>query len=81
MTAAGWAGLGIDTSVPNSSCRGFSRLRRTRVRSFAEHGNCVEAAGDGRVVAVRDSKDSTGEYLVFKPQAWREFAARLKDEG
>jgi Domain of unknown function (DUF397) len=45
------------------------------------NGNCVEAAGEGRVVAVRDSKDPTGHCLVFGPSAWREFAARLKNVG
>lgn len=47
----------------------------------AQNGNCVETAGDGRTVAVRDSKDPVGHCLVFVPSAWREFAARLKNAG
>ena len=59
----------------------LSRANWRRPRRSGSNGNCVEAAGDGRVIAVRDSKDSAGKYLVFEPRAWREFAARLKDEG
>jgi hypothetical protein len=45
-------------------------------------GDCVEVAASGRVL-VRDTKDRAGAALAFTPQAWREFAARIKnhDEG
>ena len=59
----------------------LSRANWRRSRYSGSNGNCVETAGDGRVVAVRDSKDPAGHYLVFKPSVWREFAARLKNEG
>jgi hypothetical protein len=58
----------------------LSRAGWRRSRYSGSNGNCVETAGDGRVVAVRDSNDSAGRYLAFKPSAWREFAARLKDD-
>jgi hypothetical protein len=59
----------------------LSRADWRRSRYSGSNGNCIEAAGDGQVVAVRDSKDPAGHHLVFKPSAWREFAARLKNEG
>jgi hypothetical protein len=59
----------------------LSRADWRRSRYSGSNGNCVEAAGAGQVVAVRDSKNPAGPYLTFKPAAWREFAARLKNEG
>ena len=41
-------------------------------------GNCVEAAGHGSGVLVRDTQDRTGPLLRFTPEAWRRFAARVK---
>jgi hypothetical protein len=42
-------------------------------------GNCVEVGRAGPVVAVRDTKDRAGAALAFGPDAWRRFAARIKD--
>jgi hypothetical protein len=47
----------------------------------AQNGNCVEVGGAGPVVMVRDTKDRAGAALVFGPDAWRRFAARVKDAG
>jgi hypothetical protein len=33
------------------------------------------------VVLVRDTKDRAGAALTFGPDAWRRFAARIKDAG
>ena len=43
-------------------------------------GQCVEIAAPGRVL-VRDTKDRAGAVLAFAPDAWREFAARVKRGG
>jgi hypothetical protein len=43
-------------------------------------GQCVEVAAPGDLVAVRDSKNLAGTHLAFTPDAWREFAARVKHE-
>jgi hypothetical protein len=59
----------------------LSRADWRRSSYSGSNGNCVETAGGGRMVAVRDSKDQSGHHLVFGASAWREFAARLKDEG
>jgi Domain of unknown function (DUF397) len=32
-------------------------------------------------VAVRDTKDRDSAVLTFAPQAWREFAAKIKTAG
>lgn len=38
------------------------------------NGNCVEVADNmPSIVAVRDSKNPTGDALVFEPAQWREF--------
>ena len=42
-------------------------------------GNCVEAASALDRVLVRDTKDRAGAALAFGPDAWRRFAARIKD--
>ncbi len=42
-------------------------------------GNCVEVAGRGSRVLVRDTKqDEAGPVLRFSPAAWRRFADRVK---
>ncbi|MGA4848779.1 DUF397 domain-containing protein [Streptomyces sp. G5(2025)] len=35
--------------------------------------SCVEAAGNGESVLVRDSTRPRGAVLVFRPQAWAAF--------
>ena len=47
--------------------------------SGSNGGQCVEVATSGRVL-IRDTKDRAGAVLTFKPSAWREFAARVKDD-
>jgi hypothetical protein len=58
---------------------------RKSSRSGGNGGNCVEVAtfagskeGSGRVIAVRDSKDRQGSVLLFTPDEWRTFAARVR---
>jgi Domain of unknown function (DUF397) len=47
--------------------------------SGGQGGNCVEAAGQGCRVLVRDSKQAgTGPVLRFTAGAWRRFAAQVK---
>ena len=41
-------------------------------------GNCVEVAGHGNRVLVRDTKDRTGLVLRFSPAAWRRFTDQVK---
>ncbi|MGK5675420.1 DUF397 domain-containing protein [Micromonospora sp. URMC 106] len=45
---------------------------RTSSRSVG-NGNCVEVAGVGGRIAVRDSKDRGGPVLAFPTPAWRAF--------
>jgi hypothetical protein len=49
--------------------------------SGSNGGDCVEVGGGGPAVAVRDTKDRTGAALAFGPDAWRQFAAMIKDAG
>jgi hypothetical protein len=52
---------------------------RTSSYSSSNGGNCVETASDGRVVAVRDTKDhGTGTVLTFTPSTWRAFLTAIK---
>ncbi|MFB9541950.1 DUF397 domain-containing protein [Micromonospora sagamiensis] len=46
---------------------------RKSTRSGGE-GNCVEVAGFGDGIGVRDSKDRQGPVLSFSPEAWQAFA-------
>ena len=47
--------------------------------SGSNNGNCVEVGGSGPVVVVRDTTDRAGAALTFGVDAWRRFAARIKD--
>lgn len=40
--------------------------------------NCVEVAGTGVVVAIRDSKDPDGPELAFTPAEWKAFTRQVK---
>jgi Domain of unknown function (DUF397) len=42
------------------------------------NGNCVEVAGTGGAVLVRDTKDRDGVALSIPSDAWASFAASLK---
>ena len=41
--------------------------------------NCVEVGGSGPAVMVRDTKDRAGAVLTVGPDAWRAFAAAIRD--
>ncbi|MCF2526178.1 DUF397 domain-containing protein [Yinghuangia soli] len=43
--------------------------------------NCVEAAGSGASVRVRDSKSVPGPMLAVAPAAWGEFLGRVGRSG
>jgi hypothetical protein len=47
--------------------------------SGSNGSNCVEVGGAGRAVVVRDTTDRAGAALAFGVDAWRRFAARIKD--
>jgi hypothetical protein len=47
--------------------------------SGSNGGNCVEVAGHGSRVLVRDTRQAgTGPVLRFSPAAWRRFAGQVK---
>lgn len=52
---------------------------RKSSRSGNNGGQCIEVAAPGHLVAVRDSKDPEGGRLTFTPDAWRAFAAQIKN--
>ena len=54
---------------------------RKSTYSADNNGNCVEVGGAGPAVVVRDTKDRAGAVLSFGPDAWRRFAAVLRDGG
>ena len=53
---------------------------RKSSRSSGNGGNCVEVGQANRDVAVRDTKDRSGPVLRFAPEAWRRFAAQVKED-
>ena len=52
----------------------------TSSHSGSNGGQCIEVATSGCVL-VRDSKNPDGGRLAFSPQAWRAFAARIKNSN
>ncbi|MFC6079778.1 DUF397 domain-containing protein [Sphaerisporangium aureirubrum] len=44
----------------------------------AQEGQCVEIAGSGGHVVVRDSKNPGGPVLAFTTDEWRAFVHALK---
>ncbi|MEV1320399.1 DUF397 domain-containing protein [Micromonospora arborensis] len=55
---------------------------RKSTRSGDNGGDCVEVAMNlSGVVAVRDSKDSSGPLLTFTAHAWSDFIAAARREG
>ncbi|AVT30407.1 DUF397 domain-containing protein [Plantactinospora sp. BC1] len=51
---------------------------RKSTRSSPNGGNCIEVARNlPGIVAVRDSKDTTGPVLAFAPAAWRAFVTEV----
>lgn len=51
---------------------------RKSSRSGGASGQCVETAGFGEVIAVRDSKNPAGPRLGFSAPEWRSFTDRVK---
>lgn len=43
------------------------------------NGQCVEVAFVGGAIALRDSKNPSGEMLVFTPGEWDAFVKGTKD--
>jgi hypothetical protein len=52
---------------------------RKSTYSGSNGGACVEVGADGPAVMVRDTTDRAGAALTFGPDAWRRFAATIKD--
>lgn len=52
---------------------------RKSTYSGSNGGDCVEIGGTERAVLVRDTKDRAGTVLTFGSDAWRRFAATIKD--
>ncbi len=52
-----------------------------RKSSYSGHANsnCVEVLGDGRAMAVRDSKKPGDGALIFARGEWRAFLRGIKD--
>lgn len=51
---------------------------RKSSRSEGNGGACVEVAPVERIIAIRDSKNSSGPALAFGPDAWKSFLAAVK---
>lgn len=47
-------------------------------RSTATGEQCVEVAGLGKRVAIRDSKDPSGGVIVLPADQWQRFRSRVR---
>jgi hypothetical protein len=56
----------------------ISRARWRKSTYSGGNGECVEVAGLGAAVAVRDSKNPTGPSLSVPPGTWRAFVRSVK---
>jgi hypothetical protein len=52
--------------------------RKSTYSSGGGNGDCVEVAGEGELVAVRDSKNPSADILTFTPVAWAAFVKDCK---
>jgi hypothetical protein len=59
----------------------LSQHKWRKARHSGTGDNCVEVAGAGQVVAVRDSKKPDAGRLAFSPHEWHAFAERVKNGG
>jgi hypothetical protein len=51
-----------------------------RKSSFSgQNGSCLETASNSGVVLVRDTTNRDGGTLAFSAQAWKAFAATIKN--
>ena len=55
----------------------LSRAAWRKSKHSNNGGDCVEVAGTGSAVAVRDSKNPDGPALAFTPGQWHTFTAKL----
>jgi hypothetical protein len=53
---------------------------RTSSYSGNNGGQCVEAGSTPGRVMVRDTQDRGGAVLALTPDAWRDFAARVRGD-
>ncbi|MEV6183046.1 DUF397 domain-containing protein [Streptomyces sp. NPDC052016] len=67
---------GVDPDGPGAGL-GDAVWRRSSHSSG--NGACVEVAVAGRVVAVRDSKDTGRPALLFSPRGWSAFLEAADD--
>ncbi len=54
---------------------------RKSTYSGGNGGNCVEVGQTAGLVLVRDTKDRAGAVLAVGADAWRRFAATVRDSG
>ena len=54
---------------------------RKSTYSGGNGSDCVEVGQTVGRVLVRDTKDRAGAVLALSPQAWRRFAATVRDSG
>jgi hypothetical protein len=54
---------------------------RKSTYSGGNGGNCVEAGQAADLVLVRDTRDRAGAVLAVGTDAWRRFAATVKESG
>lgn len=54
---------------------------RTSSYSGSNGGNCVEVGSGGSAIVVRDTKNRSGAVLAFTAEAWKAFAAEIRNSA
>jgi len=49
-----------------------------KAQESMNNGDCIEVAVANGKIAVRDSKNPDGNWLVYPPQSWRVFLEKVK---
>jgi Domain of unknown function (DUF397) len=49
-----------------------------KARRSMNHGDCVEVAAANKKIAVRDSKNPDGSWMICSPRCWQAFVEKIK---
>jgi hypothetical protein len=60
---------------------GTARAQWRKSSHSGGDNNCVEVAGTGTTITVRDSKNPRGGMLSFSPAGWQDFTRNIRRQS